>query len=314
MLYREHKWPDAPRQEPPFGAADLENARQHAVNWLVYIHMFSPFVTPEKCDENDKTFVELIADIQSTAASCAKQFEYFEDYWTLAIATSSKGYVEAAGEKAANHHSLALKIANDFCLTIWARVCAAEWLPSDPVRVAHEGVYSPIDPDLCIKHWKETVQAIQRYPEFDREAIEACIGREYAYALKEIERRTENKGGNSIQHVAVVPSSGNELPDPNNEVELLADARSKSGSVLLFGQGNSPIVRGKTKEPLTAAQYNVVNALIEAPDRGLTKDEIVSKSGHTDARGILERIASIDEGWRSVIVFPGAARSGYRIR
>ncbi len=88
----------------------------------------------------------------------------------------------------------------------------------------------------------------------------------------------------------------------------------QSSMVKLFGQGEQPEVDGKLKPKLTAARYHTVQALIEAGETGLTKDELDSKSGHTDARKLLKAVAEIDEEWAAVISLPGVTGKGYRIR
>jgi len=75
------------------------------------------------------------------------------------------------------------------------------------------------------------------------------------------------------------------------------------------GQTKQPVVRGKTKPVLRPAQFNVVKALVNAGETGLTLDQLVHQSGHSDARGILRRLADSDPDWRSVIHFPGKGRS-----
>jgi hypothetical protein len=47
-----------------------------------------------------------------------------------------------------------------------------------------------------------------------------------------------------------------------------------------------------------------------APGR-LTKDELVERSGHADARAILKAVAGLNEDWGSVVLFPGATGGGY---
>jgi hypothetical protein len=84
--------------------------------------------------------------------------------------------------------------------------------------------------------------------------------------------------------------------------------------VVLRGREEGPIVLGKPKRKLTTPQYNVVQALLDAGDGGLTKDELVSKSGHEDARGILTRLAEKDADWKEVIHFAGQTGGGYRIK
>jgi hypothetical protein len=72
-------------------------------------------------------------------------------------------------------------------------------------------------------------------------------------------------------------------------------------------------VRDKPKPALRHAQYNVVKALVDAGDTGLTLDQLVLHSRHADARGILRRLADSDPDWRAVIHFPeiGGAFRGF---
>jgi hypothetical protein len=83
--------------------------------------------------------------------------------------------------------------------------------------------------------------------------------------------------------------------------------------VFLKGPGERPIVRGVEKDRLTLPQYYVVRALLEAGERGLSKDELDHKSKHGDARKILKRLADSDPDWKAVISFPGRSGGGYRI-
>ncbi len=85
----------------------------------------------------------------------------------------------------------------------------------------------------------------------------------------------------------------------------------------LRGQDQNPLVRGKAKPPLSFAEYNVVQALLNAGESGqsgLTKDKLDEKSGHTEARKILKRLRVSDPDWAAVIRFPGkAGRGGCRL-
>jgi hypothetical protein len=83
--------------------------------------------------------------------------------------------------------------------------------------------------------------------------------------------------------------------------------------VVLGSRDEFPIVCGHTKGPLTRAQYDVVQALLEAGERGLSKDELDRKSKHGDARKILKRLAASDTDWKAVIHFPGKPGRGYGI-
>src|SRR4051794_19961205 len=83
--------------------------------------------------------------------------------------------------------------------------------------------------------------------------------------------------------------------------------------VVVSRMADEPKVRGKLKPRLTYAQFNVVRALLEAGDDGLTKDELDTKSGHTEARKILKRLHDSDPDWAEVIQMPGIPGRRYRI-
>jgi hypothetical protein len=85
-------------------------------------------------------------------------------------------------------------------------------------------------------------------------------------------------------------------------------------AVVLGGPDAQPFVRGKPAARLTAAQYDVVKALLEAGPAGLAKDDLDCRSGHTDARKILGNLARKDPAWADVIHMPGTAGRRYRIR
>src|SRR5262249_44592170 len=76
------------------------------------------------------------------------------------------------------------------------------------------------------------------------------------------------------------PAEGATDREPEPEVNPTGES---TPSVQLRGQGEEPIVLGKTKSKLTKPQYNVVKALLDAGETGFTKDELVTKSGHEDA-------------------------------
>jgi len=88
----------------------------------------------------------------------------------------------------------------------------------------------------------------------------------------------------------------------------------QSKKVKLFGPGEQPAVNGKRKPILTAPRYDAVQTLIEAGEPGLTKDQLDRNSGHTDARKLLKALAKDDADWAEVLLFPGTAGKGYRIR
>ena len=83
--------------------------------------------------------------------------------------------------------------------------------------------------------------------------------------------------------------------------------------VRLFGLNDRPTIDGIAKSKLTMPQYNVVQTLIEAGEHGLGKDELIRRSGHSDAIGILKRLADDDADWEHVISFARKPGGGYRI-
>jgi hypothetical protein len=84
--------------------------------------------------------------------------------------------------------------------------------------------------------------------------------------------------------------------------------------VTIAGPGEPVYLKGLEKPPLTLPQYDVIKALLDAGERGLSKDEMDYRSKHGDARKILKRLANSDADWEAVIQFPGKACGGYRIR
>jgi hypothetical protein len=133
-------------------------------------------------------------------------------------------------------------------------------------------------------------------------APDACMGMPHSVFAKRLSVAIE------LIHKIVAP------------VDQASDNRTNKGGaensarVVLGGRADGPIVLGKTKRKLTMAQYNVVKALLDAGESGLTKDELVSHSRHTDARMILTRLADKDEDWKQVIHLAGQTGGGYRIK
>jgi hypothetical protein len=104
-------------------------------------------------------------------------------------------------------------------------------------------------------------------------------------------------------------------PETQAALQQLA-VRLKTGAdaqVVLRGPNEGPLVAGKTKGTLTTPQYNVVKALLDAGEAGLTKDELDRKSRHGDARKILKRLADSDPDWQAVLSFPGTTGKRYRL-
>ena|GEM_PF-5679492 len=90
---------------------------------------------------------------------------------------------------------------------------------------------------------------------------------------------------------------------------------AKSARVLLFPRGHNPaaIIVKTFIRTLTAAQFDVLKALIEASPAGLSKHQLIARSHHGDAIGVLRRLARAHGPWRHVIDLPGVPGGGYRI-
>ncbi len=119
-------------------------------------------------------------------------------------------------------------------------------------------------------------------------------------------------------------TAGKAVRPVNNGSRHAAEGRTENGTarepvyqskmVKLFGLREEPEVCGKRKPPLREERYDVVRALIEAGDAGLTKDQLDRNSGHSDARKLMQRLANKDADWNQVLHLPGApGRGGYRI-
>ena len=93
-----------------------------------------------------------------------------------------------------------------------------------------------------------------------------------------------------------------------------ASAPAQEGEpVVLRGRDAPPLVMEKPKPTISDTQYDVVEALLRAPDRRLSMKELGDESGHDDARKALKRLADSDPDWKAVIHFPGKAGRKYRI-
>jgi hypothetical protein len=103
------------------------------------------------------------------------------------------------------------------------------------------------------------------------------------------------------------PPSAGEAPDEQPEAK-------PNALVILRCPSASPIVRGMEKPRLTDARYNVVKALLDAGDGGLTGDDLVVKSGHGGAVNTLKTLAKSDADWRAVILLAGGPGKRYRLR
>jgi hypothetical protein len=72
---------------------------------------------------------------------------------------------------------------------------------------------------------------------------------------------------------------------------ILPNLRTAAPAVVMQECGKPVLVNGKRKT-VTQPQWDVLNALANARPKGLTLDSLVTKSEHTDARGILTRLKS----------------------
>jgi hypothetical protein len=88
---------------------------------------------------------------------------------------------------------------------------------------------------------------------------------------------------------------------------------TNSPRVVLNGPGKPPVVLSNPKTPLTKTRYDVVKAILDAGSEGLTKDDLVKKSGHTDAVNTLKALARSDSDWCEVIHLPGRPGRRYRV-
>jgi hypothetical protein len=86
-------------------------------------------------------------------------------------------------------------------------------------------------------------------------------------------------------------------------------------AVILGKPSDKPKVRGKEVPRLSGPRYNVVKALSDAWPGSLSKDELVRKSGHSDAVNILKRLHGNERtpDWASAIELAEDPGVGYRI-
>jgi hypothetical protein len=85
--------------------------------------------------------------------------------------------------------------------------------------------------------------------------------------------------------------------------------------VVLGGPGDKPKIRGAEVGRLNRPRYDVIKALLDVWPERLGKDQLAEKSRHTDAVGILDRLAHHKRHteWRTVIELAGQRCIGYGI-
>lgn len=100
---------------------------------------------------------------------------------------------------------------------------------------------------------------------------------------------------------------------PDDKPTLPQAGENRDSPVVLQGPGKPVIVLGHEKPPLSEGQYPVVEALVQAWPKGLTKDAL--EIGRGAARRALKKLVnSSDPDWSKVIHLPGKPQSGgYRL-
>ncbi len=188
--------------------------------------------------------------------------------------------------------------------------------------------------------WEEAHARLGRLPDFldnavpDLRAVLKCVLT--AGTVEAIDERLRpavaalrDAWENWIRRAAEMPDDSSGLPilnEQDSKSDVLPHELSKKSSapaspsplvasarVQLYGRSDRPLVDGTPTATLTAAEYDVVHALLKAGDKGLTKDGLDRESKHGDARKILKRLAKRDAKWEAVIAFAGKPGMGYRI-
>lgn len=200
---------------------------------------------------------------------------------------------------------LAARVArSDPMLAAWRDVGTALGDLSCKVRWVYEAV--PIPPEA----WDDLNGAVDRLPSEERGlAAPFVFGIKYR-TLAELTLRLREAYDDICQCLS--------MPDPPTEsaAPVVSDKmsdRQATSPVVLQGHGKPPVVRGVVKRPLTKAQYDVIQALLDAGRAGLSKDELEEKSGHADARKILKRLHDSDPDWKRVILLAGRPGVRYRL-
>jgi hypothetical protein len=82
--------------------------------------------------------------------------------------------------------------------------------------------------------------------------------------------------------------------------------------LVLGPRSGQPQIGGRAKKRLTRPQYDVVEALVKAGEKGLSLDELKTKSKHNGAREILARLRK-DPDWAAVILMAGTPGGRYYV-
>jgi hypothetical protein len=105
-----------------------------------------------------------------------------------------------------------------------------------------------------------------------------------------------------------------ELLQENRPGTSTGDGQKESKCcVVLRGKGERPLVLGREVSPVTSAQYDVLQALVNAGADGLSMTELIRRSGHGSARNVLKKLAGSFSAWQQVILLAGAPGRRYRL-
>jgi hypothetical protein len=179
--------------------------------------------------------------------------------------------------------------------------------------------HSRIQLGALVSHARDSLQRIPGFEELREQArslwdeeISLVAGRRIVDAL--VQRSNGSLSVGAAEGLTLVEAVAGLTAAPGTFPITKASAEPANvPRVVLRGLGAGPIVGGVEKRSLTLPQYDVVKAVLEAGERGLSKDALDRKSKHGDARKILKRLAESDADWKAVIHFPGRAGGGYRI-
>ncbi len=203
--------------------------------------------------------------------------DVLQKHWGCVSAPSARTVQHGGATPEQNVAVNSLWEAVDSLVAWFRQQLPEEGRASDPI---------PELPEQLFARWESCVTVVQRYVDVSLQVADADAARDGATV-----------GANDVAASAL----------PNKPV-------AQSTEVMLFGRADNPWVKGKEKQPLTPAQYDVVMALIQAGDSGLTKDRLNAKSRHGDARKIMKRLADSDPDWKAVLLLPGKTGRRYRIR
>ncbi len=124
-------------------------------------------------------------------------------------------------------------------------------------------------------------------------------------------RRTRLNAGRCAE---ILRQALHELLQENRPGPSTGDGQSQPKCcVVLRGKGERPLVLGREVSPVTSAQYDVLQALVNAGEDGLSLTELGRDSGHGSARNVLKNLADSFSAWQQVILLPGAPGRRYRL-